>query len=165
MTRLGMLIVTAGALCAQDAIVADAKMQWNIAKGNVLKAAKKVAEDKYSYKASPEVRTFGGFIGHITDSNYMFCGMVSGEKKAVGAEKSMTKKDDLVKALEESIAFCDKAYELGGEAAVEKVKFFGAERTKVGVLFFNNMHTYEHYGNLVTYMRANGIVPPSSEGR
>ena len=48
---------------------------------------------------------------------------------------------------------------------MEPVKFFGQDRTRVGVLFFNNMHTYEHYGNIVTYMRSNGLVPPSSEGR
>jgi uncharacterized damage-inducible protein DinB len=165
MKLLPFLILTAGALCAEDAIMADARMQWGIVKNNFLKAAKKMDESKYSYKASPEVRTFGGFIGHVADANYNFCGQVLGEKKAVNAEKTMTKKDDLVAALEGSIAFCDKAYALTDEEAMKKIKFFGGDRTKAGVLFFNNMHDYEHYGNLVTYMRANGIVPPSSEGR
>ena len=44
----------------------------------------------------------------------------------------------------------------------EMVSFFGDQMAKAGVLAFNSMHNYEHYGNLVTYMRLNGIVPPSS---
>lgn len=151
-------------LCAQEAILADAKQQWTTAKNNVLKAAQKFDESKYGYKASPEVRSFAGFVGHIADASVLFCSAVLGEKKAATAEKTLTAKADLVKALEESLAYCDKAHaSLSGEKAAETVKFFGSERSKVGVLFFNNMHVYEHYGNLVTYMRANGVVPPSSE--
>ena len=45
------------------------------------------------------------------------------------------------------------------------MKFFGQDRTRAGVMFFNNMHTYEHYGNIVTYMRLQGMVPPSSAPR
>ncbi len=150
-------------LCAQDAILADAKQQWTSAKTNILKAAQKFDESKYGYKASAEVRTFGGFVGHITDASVMFCSAVLGEKKSATASK-LTAKADLVKALEDAFAYCDTAHaSLIGAKAAETVKFFGGERSKVGVLFFNNMHVYEHYGNLVTYMRANGVVPPSSE--
>jgi hypothetical protein len=45
------------------------------------------------------------------------------------------------------------------------VKFFGRNRSRLGVLAFNVSHDYEHYGNLVTYMRIKGIIPPSSEPR
>jgi uncharacterized damage-inducible protein DinB len=45
------------------------------------------------------------------------------------------------------------------------VSWFGQQRTKLSVLDFNIAHGFEHYGNLVTYMRMNGIVPPSSEQR
>ena len=48
-------------------------------------------------------------------------------------------------------------------AAVQTVKFFGRDTPKLGVLSFSNMHDYEHYGNMVTYMRLKKIVPPSSE--
>ena len=78
----------------------------------------------------------------------------------------VTTPESLVAALQESIAYCDKVYAgVSGAQALETVKFFGQDRTRAGVMFFNNMHTYEHYGNIVTYMRANGLVPPSSEGR
>jgi len=49
--------------------------------------------------------------------------------------------------------------------AAEMVKFFGRDTPKLGILAFSNMHDYEHYGNMVTYMRLKNIVPPSSEPR
>jgi uncharacterized damage-inducible protein DinB len=162
---MGMLAM--GAMSAQDLLVKDATGQWKQAITNVLKAAEKMPAEKYDYKATPEVRTFGGFVGHIADATVMFCAAASGEKKApAGAEKTMKTKDALVGSLKDSIAYCDKVYGgLTGASAVEPVKFFGQERTRAGILFFNNMHVYEHYGNLVTYMRSSGLVPPSSEGR
>ncbi len=161
----GMMAI--GALCAQDLLVKDAQGQWKQASTNALKAAQKMPAEKYDYKASPEVRSFGGFIGHVADAAVMFCAAAAGEKKASpGAEKTMKTKEALVAALTESIAYCDKVYAgLTGASSLETVKFFGQDRTRAGVLFFNNMHTYEHYGNLVTYMRSNGLVPPSSEGK
>jgi uncharacterized damage-inducible protein DinB len=160
-------LLAMSALCAQDLLVKDAVGQWKQASTNVLKAAQKMPAEKYDYKASPEVRSFGGFVGHVADAAVMFCAGAAGEKKTPpGAEKTMKTKEALVAALTESIAYCDKVYGgVTGVSAMETVKFFGQDRTRVGVLFFNNMHTYEHYGNIVTYMRANGLVPPSSEGR
>jgi uncharacterized damage-inducible protein DinB len=158
-------LLAMGALGAQDLLVKDAQGQWKQASTNVLKAAQKMPAEKYDYRASPEVRTFGGFVGHVADAGVMFCSAVAGEKKMpAGAEKSMKTKEELVAALSESIAYCDKVYAgVTGAAALETVKFFGQDRTRAGVMFFNNMHTYEHYGNIVTYMRSNGLVPPSSE--
>lgn len=160
-------VAAMGALCAQDLLVKDATGQWKQASTAVLKAAKKMPAEKYDYKAAPEVRSFGGFVGHVADAGVMFCAAIAGEKKApAGAEKKLKTKDELVAALEESIAYCDKVYAgVTGAAATESMKFFGQDRTRAGVMFFNNMHTYEHYGNIVTYMRANGLVPPTSEGR
>ncbi|MBI2690044.1 MAG: DinB family protein [Acidobacteria bacterium] len=160
-------LLAMGALFAQESLlVKDAQGQWKQASTNLVKAAQKMPAEKYDYKASPEVRTFGGFVGHVADAGVLFCAAAAGEKKSPpGAEKGLKDKAALVKALEETVAYCDKVYSGLGEKALDSVKFFGQDRTKIGVLFFNNMHMYEHYGNIVTYMRANGLVPPSSEGR
>ena len=91
-----------------------------------------------------------------------------GEKKAPapGVEKSKTTKADLLVALKTALDYCDQAYKAVTEPnASEKVSFFGGDRTNLSVLSFNTMHLYEHYGNLVTYMRLKGVVPPSSEPR
>lgn len=67
-------------------------------------------------------------------------------------------------ALKEAFAYCDDAYAKMTDAnAAEMVSFFGMRITKLGAMDFNTAHNMKHYGNLVTYMRIKGIVPPSSE--
>ncbi len=143
------------------------KAAYAVAKNNVTKAAAKMPEENYAFKPTPDVRSFGQLVGHVADANYMFCSVVQGEKAPVsGIEKSKSTKADLVQALESSFQYCDKVYGALTDAnAAELVKFMGGDRAKLAVLSFNNMHDYEHYGNMVTYMRLKGIVPPSSEPR
>jgi hypothetical protein len=75
-----------------------------------------------------------------------------------------TTKADLVTALKESFAACDKVLaETNDTNGATPVDLFGRKETRLGVLAFTNSHMWEHYGNLVTYMRLKNIVPPSSE--
>ena len=164
-----------GTLQAQPAnpLTAGAARTYNIIKGFVTKAAAKMPEEHYSFKASPDVRTFGELIAHVADSNYGFCSAVVGENPPEGGfdpkssfekTKSKTTKADLEKALAASFAYCDKVHagmtDAGGAATV---KFFLGEMAKLSLLEFNTHHDFEHYGNMVTYMRIKNIVPPSSE--
>jgi uncharacterized damage-inducible protein DinB len=109
----------------------------------------------------------GQLFAHIAQANYGICAAAMGTKAPVsGIEKSKTTQPEIVEALKASFTYCDEAYNgLDDKKGLEKVKFFGGERSRAGVLMFNAMHDYEHYGNLVTYMRMKGIVPPSSEPR
>ena len=69
-------------------------------------------------------------------------------------------------ALKEAFAYCDTVYGgLTDAKAAELVNFGGMRITRLGAMDFNTAHNMEHYGNLVTYMRLNGIVPPSSTPR
>lgn len=170
MNKLAILIAASSiAVLAQDNPMSTAvKNQYNTAKTNLTKAAEKMSDADYSFKATADVRSFGQIVGHVADANYMFCSAAQGEKSPStgSAEKTKTTKADLLAALNESFAYCDKAYDALTDAkAAEKVKFGRGEVARLGVLTFNNMHDYEHYGNLVTYMRLKGVVPPSSEPR
>ncbi|MGJ5820112.1 DinB family protein [Paludibaculum fermentans] len=140
---------------------------YTMAKGNLVKAAEKMPEEQYAYKPTPDIRSFGQLVGHVADANFMFCSAALGEKAPTsGIEKSQTKKADLVQALQDSFKYCDKAYDTMTDAkGAAKVKFFNSERPALGILDFNVVHDYEHYGNMVTYLRLKGLVPPSSEGR
>jgi uncharacterized damage-inducible protein DinB len=171
-----MRVMCAVALTAAFAVPAAAqtggttaamKMQYEFAKGNITKTAEKVSEDLYAFKPTPEVRSLGQIIGHIADANYMFCSTASGTKGPDGSiEKTKTSKADLQKALADSFAFCDTAFSGMTDAkAGESVNLFGMPQTRLSVLGFNTAHEFEHYGNLVTYMRLKSIVPPSSEQR
>jgi uncharacterized damage-inducible protein DinB len=139
----------------------------NYIKDNLVKAAEKMPEENYSFKPTPEVRSFGQIVGHVADAQYMFCSTVLADgMKPPGIEKGKTTKADLVKALNDSFAYCDKAYDTMTDAhATEMVKFFGRDMAKLTVLSINNAHDDEHYGNIVTYMRIKGLVPPSSEAQ
>jgi uncharacterized damage-inducible protein DinB len=164
----GALIAMSGAggLQATDPAVASIKGTFDLVRGNILKAAAQVPDDMYAFKPTPDVRSMGALFAHIADANFMICAAASGEKPTMSSiEKEKTAKKDLVAALEASFKFCESAFAgLTGARANETVKFFlpGAH-TRLGVLAFNNAHDFEHYGNVVTYMRLKGLVPPSSQ--
>ena len=169
MRRLATAVLFALPMLAQgpaNPISADLKSVWTQIKGYVAKSAEKMPEDQYSFKPTPEVRSYGQLIGHIADAQYMICGAAKGEQKMLGVEKSKTTKAELIAALAESTAYCDAVYDaLTDASGAETVKLFGRERTRMGALQLNIAHDYEHYGNLATYMRMKGLVPPSSERR
>jgi len=166
--RTLLISVLAGPACllAQDATSAAIKMEFGMAKGVLTRSAEKASESLYQYKPTDDVRTFGQLVGHVADAQYMFCSAVAGEKSpmADSIEKSKTTKADLVQALKDALAYCDKVYSgINDTSGNQVVKFFGRDSSKLGIMAFNNMHDYEHYGNMVTYFRLNHIVPPSSE--
>jgi uncharacterized damage-inducible protein DinB len=172
MKRMHKLMISLVALpvclLAQDNPVSNSiKTQFGMAKNVITRSADKVPESDYAYKPTDEVRSFGQLVGHVADAQYTFCSAVLGEKNpSPGVEKSKTAKADLVQALKDAFAYCDKAYDgMTDSAGAQSVNFFGRQQAKLGVLAFNNMHDYEHYGNMVTYMRLKKIVPPSSEPR
>ena len=151
----------------ENPIAEGQKFLYTMVKNNIVQAAEKMPEENYSFKPTPEVRSFGQLIGHIADAQYLFCSAVLGQPNpAPGIEKSKTTKADLVQALKDAFAYSDQAYDGMTDAkAGALVKFFGRDQAKVTVLAFNTAHNSEHYGNIVTYLRMKGLVPPSSERR
>ena len=151
----------------KNPLMDSVKAQFAMVKGVLLKTAEKVPEPIWAFRPTPEVRTFAQIIGHVADANLMICGTAAGEKPTpLNAEKTLTTKEALSKALADSIAYCDKVIAgMDDQKGLETIKFFaGGMQARGMVLAFNTAHDYEHYGNLVTYMRINKIVPPSSEG-
>ena len=141
------------------------KAAYGRTKDLLLRSAEKVPEENYNFKPADTVRSFGQIVGHVADAQYLFCSVALGEKNpAPKIEQGKTSKADLIAALKEAFAYCDKAYDgLTDASAVQMVKLFGSDSPKLAALTINNMHNMEHYGNLVTYMRIKNIVPPSSE--
>ena len=140
---------------------------YGFVSGMAIAAAEKMPEENYSFKPTPDVRSFGQLVGHVTDAQYMFCSTASGETNPMkGIEKSKTSKADLVSALKEAVAYCNKAYAGMTDAqGGQMVKLMNHNMAKLTVLSLNTAHTDEHYGNMVTYLRLKSIVPPSSERR
>jgi uncharacterized damage-inducible protein DinB len=163
-----VLLATVPGLAQSGNAMTDAmKAQFAIAKGDLTKTAEQVTEANYAFKPTPEVRSLGAIIGHVADSNYYFCSAASGAAnpmKDTSVEKTKTSKADLQKALADSLAFCDTQLGAMTDAkGAEMVDFFGGKQPRLAVFAFNTAHNFEHYGNLVTYMRLKGMVPPSSQ--
>lgn len=156
---------TAAAPPQNNPLIAHNKSIFGGVKHILLRSAEKMPEENYSFKPTDVVRSYGQIIGHVADSQYMFCSTVRGEKNpAPKIEQTKTSKADLIAALKTAFAYCDKAYDgMTDASAIQMVKSIGGDTPKLGVLATNNLHTIEHYGNLVTYMRMKNIVPPTSE--
>ena len=155
-----------GSLQAQSApLSAQAKADYTSIKNILLKSADKMPDEDYSFRTTPQVRTYGEMIAHITDAQMTLCGIAKGEPQHSNAGK-LTSKADLSAALKASFDYCDPVYDsMTDTMGLQPVKMFGQDRTKLGVLFVNVTHDNEMYGQMVAYMRIKGIVPPSSEGR
>ena len=148
-------------------LVTVSKNIYGIAKGDILGSVDKIPDDLWSFQPTKDVRTVAQLFAHVADAQYEFCG-VAAEGKSVSKdiEKTHLAKAEIVPALKEAFAYCDAAYSKMTDAnAADMVSFFGMRITKLGAMDFNTAHTMEHYGNLVTYMRLKGIVPPSSTPR
>ncbi len=133
-------------------------------KGFLIASAEQMPEADYAFKPTPEVRSFGQIVAHVADANYAFCSAVLGEANpSPGIEKGKTSKADIQAALKASYEYCGRAYSIPDADTGTKLKLFGFETTRLGALLIGVTHNWEHYGNLVTYMRLKGQVPPSSK--
>ena len=145
---------------------AAVRNRWNAVKRNVAASAQAMPDAGYSFKPTPDVRTFGELIGHLANEHYIFCSQLKGEQnpqEAVDVEKK-TSKADIVKAITDSIAYCDAAYTAIKDDAKTTAPFAPNRRdTPFSSMLLNVTHDSEHYGNIVTYRRLKGIVPPSSQ--
>jgi len=166
LTLLICLLAPAAVALAQDnPLSAHNKVVYGGVKAILLRSAEKMPEENYNFKPTDAVRSYGQIIGHVADAQYLFCSVVLGEKNpAPKIEQTKTSKADLIAALKDAFAYCDKAYDgMTDASATQMVKLMGGDTPKLSALTVNNIHTVEHYGNLVTYMRLKNIVPPTSE--
>jgi uncharacterized damage-inducible protein DinB len=161
-----LLIIPAGSFAqSPNPLTANAKIQLGALTGFVVRSAEKVPEDLYSFRATPDVRSMAELFGHIADALFSMCSTAAGSKPPrTGIEKGVTAKPALIAALKEGVSYCNTVLDgMTDQKGVEPVPFYFGPTPRLSVLYFAVTHTYEHYGNLVTYMRLNKIVPPSSE--
>ena len=118
--------------------------------GWLLKAAEMVPPDKYAYKPAPTVRTYGEMLGHVADGYNYVCGRAAGKKVewSDATAQGKTDKATIVAALKAATSACTAAHSGAGSRSPLLIQNYG--------------HTNLHYGNVVTYMRMLGLVPPSS---
>jgi uncharacterized damage-inducible protein DinB len=153
---------------ASPSMAAVVKAMHATIRRDLAEAAANMPAEEYAFKPTPQVRSFGELIGHVANANFFFCSQAKGEKPPSTANyETVTGKAALVKALNDSLAYCDVAYTATTDSNFNQmVKTFGPngdrETTRGAVLMFNTTHNNEHYGNIAVYMRLKGHVPPST---
>jgi uncharacterized damage-inducible protein DinB len=150
---------------ANSGYSATVTSSWNRLARLLVASAEAMPENSYAYKPTADVRTYGELIGHLAEEHYIFCSGLKGEKnpkESVKFEK-LANKAEFVKALNESIEYCNPVYAAAKDDAKMIEPKSGRRDTPFSSLLMNVTHDSEHYGNLVTYLRMKGIVPPSSQ--
>ena len=135
-------------------------------KDYLLRTAAQASDSDYAFRPTPGVRTLGQTLAHVAESQFYYCGFALGEQNAGprDVEKTRTTKAAITEVLQASFALCDRAYALTDAQAVMSMTAPGGRTTTpLATLIQNFGHDDEHYGNLVTYLRLRGRVPPSSQ--
>ena len=151
---------------AANPVGASTRPLYDRIKGYLIRSTDQMPEEHYAFRPTPEVRTYAQLLGHIITTQYMFCSDALGEKNPAPGdfEKTHTTKAALAEAVRASFKYCDRAYELGdGELTTPRSFPKGRQSRSLELLIFNIAHNNEHYGNIVTYLRIKGLVPPSSQ--
>jgi hypothetical protein len=174
-TTVALALAASAAASAQkpsaagNPIATALQQSWDSAKRNMTESADVMPEANYGFKPVDSVRTFGQILAHVADSNYFYCARSKGEAPPVPdgtLEKTTTTKAAIVKALGESVAYCDAVYgSLTPASAAEMVKAGDRQIPRVQPLFSNVSHNVEHYGKLVTYCRMLADRWTSGRGR
>ena len=144
----------------------------DIGSGEFIGAADAMPEDKFAFAPTTGefkgVRTFAQQVKHVAAVNYIFGATILNEKPPVdvGGESgpdSLKSKAEIMQFLKDSFAYLHKAVaSINDKNGLDSVDLFGMKLTRLGVGTFSAAHPFDHYGQMVEYLRMNGIVPPAS---
>ncbi len=151
--------------CTENCLSKEVQTSYARVKANILKSADKMPAENYSFKPTPEIRTFARVLNHVTEAQAHICGAIDGAKPdSLTVPPETADKATIVAALNASFTECDKAYAGLTDSNMTEVFQAGPfKRSRLGLLWGNVAHDSEQYAELATYMRLKGQVPPSSE--
>lgn len=163
------LFLFAGAfncLNSQEALVAELSQKWQNAADYTLEVAKAMPSDRYDYRPTPEVMRFGEQLLHMTvNMNWLGNQYLNAKKHSLGDFEDITKKETIIKILEEGFHNAREAMEnTTAEELDEVVEFFAGPMTKRQIIHLMHDHLTHHRGQLIIYLRLNGIHPPRYVG-
>ena len=174
MRRSLLLLAIATPLAAQQQQAADparvavaaARANWIAAHNYILRSAEQMSGANFAFQPVATVRTFAQIVAHVADDEMGWCAQILGEPmKQTQFEKTLTAKADVIKAIRDAGTYCERAYAITDAQAAAVTTIWGGQQSKIRGLMDNAAHDWEHYGNIVTYMRMKGLVPPSSQGQ
>ena len=146
---------------------------------NVVEAAEAMPADKFDFTPASlnipgssykDVRTFGQLVKHTATANYRFWTTLTGEKmpeniKSSNGPDELKTKAEIIQFLKDSFAVGHRAAKtLTPENATEQLSFFGRTAPRLYIASGAVIHAADEYGQMIEYLRMNGIVPPASRG-
>jgi uncharacterized damage-inducible protein DinB len=160
-----LLCLAAQSLIAQVITVKEA-VNWERAKVYTREYLDAMPDDGYSFKPTPEIRSFAQQMGHLADANYAFSASASGKAKPEGSVEKMTdqSKAAVTKAVMDSYDFVINALKGMTDADFSKdIKLFGKD-LQVGTAFEKAFeHQTHHRGQTTVYIRLKGVTPPKEK--
>jgi hypothetical protein len=161
---LGQAATTPAPAATANPLSAEVQARYAQVKGFILKSAETTPAEDYSYKPTPDIRTFARVVNHVTEAQFRACGALNGVSTPKPAPAETADKATIIDALHASFAECDKAYAALTDATMtEMVQAGPAKRSRLGIAWGNVTHDTEQYATLAIYMRLKGLIPPSSE--
>jgi hypothetical protein len=132
---------------------------------NMVAAADSMPAEKYSFKPTPEMNSFGHLVLHSLQANYNLCSKVSGGAAPDVTLTDTDPKDKLVAGLKASFDFCTTALASADDTKLGDPITFGPNRqsTKAGVMMLLSDEWFDHYGTQAVYLRLSGILPPTAQ--
>ena len=147
----------------------NALQDWARLKDTMMKIAAAMPEDKFGYRATPPERTWGEQILHVAEANVVQMGRLGAKAPAPPYNMKATARAEILKNLEDSFDFGTAALNeqtdqsMLGQAESTRFDRFMGPSTKTRVVYYVMGHTWDIYGQMVVYLRLNGITPPASQ--
>lgn len=144
----------------------DVQADWAAQKEQVVNAADAMPDEKFGYRSTPAQRSYGEQIMHIVQANNIILGMLGGKAPAPAVDMKATGRAEVMSAVRQSFAFGEAVLkEFNDQQLNERVTappFMGPSASRLRLIYATMQHTMDIYGQMVVYLRLNGIVPPAS---
>jgi len=147
-------------------LAGDVQADWAFQKEMFVKTADAMPDDKFGYKSTPAQRSYGEQIMHVVQANQIVVGMLGGKSPAPTINMKAATKADVMTALRQSMDYWDVVLkEFDDQQLNERVippPYMGRSASRLRLMYGSMQHTLDIYGQMVVYLRLNGIVPPAS---
>ncbi len=164
--KMWMVIALLSASAWAQNPVSDA-LRHNVpeAAKKTIAAAEEMPADKYAYKPTPAQVPFGHWVSHATGANYLFCSKLTGATAPDAGVKETDPKEKLVDALKKSFDYCTAQLPKFQDSQLgEEITLFGSHKmTKAATVLELSADWADHYSQMATYLRLNGLLPPTAK--
>jgi len=149
-------------------LAGDVQADWAMQKDWLVNAADAMPADKFGYKSTPAQRSYGEQIMHVVQANQQVVAMLGGKTPPPAINLKAATKADVMTALRQSMDYWEVVLkeftdqQLNERVTTPASSFLGPSASRLRLIYQSMMHSQDIYGQMVVYLRLNGIVPPAS---